>query len=92
MKYKNIKSSVEDSKNIHKNVSLGYFIINKDKTRTFVPYSSQELGEVHTFISPSISRKKHMKWTKTRRWKNKEKAKNSKWNYTPTFGGLNTVT
>ena len=47
---------------------------------------------IHSFISPGISTYRHMKWTKTHNWKDKEKAKKSKWKYHPTFGGLNTVT
>lgn len=85
------RASSEVTSSIHQNVSRGYTQIAPDGTRTFVEYKAEEFSDIHTFITPSIARKKHMKWTKTRRWQDRDKAAKSKWKYTPTFGGLNTV-
>ena len=86
-----IKLAAHVTSSIHENISRGYFKIDPSGERVFVPYQKNEMGEIHSFISPGISRYKHMKWTKTKNWKNKEKAKSSKWKFHPTFGGLNTV-
>lgn len=86
-----IRVSSSTYSSIHKNVSRGYYIINKSGEKTFVPYNKNEVGEIHSFISPQKMRYKHMKWTKTKKWKNKEKAKNSKWICHSVFNGLNTV-
>jgi hypothetical protein len=82
----------ETSSSIHKNVSKGYTQITPTGERVFVPYEDKELAVIHQSISPSQVRYKHMKWTKTKNWKDQAKAKKSKWKYTPTFGGLNTAT
>jgi hypothetical protein len=86
-----IKCNYEVTRSIHENVSGGYYNISTSGEKIFVPYKKNELGEIHRFISPGISRYKHMKWTKTRGWSDKEKAKKSRWKYHPTFGGLNTA-
>lgn len=88
---KPIRMSLEASSSIHDNVSKGYVQITPDGTRTFIPYQRNELGEIHGFISPTISKNKRLKWTKTRDWKDKEKASKSKWKMTAVMGGLNTV-
>lgn len=76
---------------IHENVSRGYYKIDTSGQKIFVPYDRNEMGEIHSFISPRRMQYKHMKWTKTRKWKDKEKAKKSSWKYHPIFSGLNTV-
>lgn len=88
---KPIRMSMEASASIHENVSPGYYNISLSGEKVFVPYNKNELGEIHSFISPGIDKHKRMKWTKTHTWKNQEKAKQSKWHHTTTFGGLNTV-
>lgn len=88
---KSIRMSMEASSSIHANVSQGYYEVSLTGQKVFVPYDKNELGEIHSFISPNINRRKHMKWTKTHEWKNQKKAKKTKWHYHPTFGGLNTV-
>jgi len=88
---KPIRMSMEASSSIHNNVSKGYYNISPTGEKTFVPYVNNEIGEIHTFISPGINRYKRMKWTKTHKWKDKSQAKKSSWKYHPTFGGLNTV-
>jgi hypothetical protein len=89
-KFKYLSVPTEVSASIHKNVSKGYYQIDSNGNRTFVPYDKNEAGEIHSFISPGKMRYRHMKWTKTHDWKDQEKAKKSKWKYTPIFGGLNT--
>lgn len=76
---------------IHENMSRGYYKIDTSGQKVFIPYDRNEMGELHSFISPHRMRYKHMKWTKTRHWKDREKANKSNWKYHPTFGGLNTV-
>lgn len=88
---KSFRVNTEVSASIHENISRGFTQILPDGTRVFVPYQKEEMGEIHSFISPSRSRFKHMKWTKTHEWKDQEKAKKSRWKYTPTFKGLNTI-
>lgn len=88
---KPIKMSMEASSSIHKNVSQGYYQLSPAGEKVFVPYDKNEIGEIHCFISPSINKRKRMKWTKTHKWKDQEKAQKSKWYHHPTFGGLNTV-
>lgn len=88
---KGFRTSLDEHKRIHQNVSLGYTIVKADGTREFVPYDKDELGEIHSFISPSRDRYKRMKWTKTHDWKDQTKAKKSTWKYTPVMRGLNTV-
>ena len=83
--------SLEASSSIHENVSRGYYEISPSGKRIFIPYDKNEMGEIHSFISPRIKRYRHMKWTKTHEWTDKVKAKKSMWKYTPTFGGLNTI-
>lgn len=88
---KPIGLSSEATASIHRNVSQGYYKISTGGEKVFVPYKKDEMGEIHTFISPGRAKYKHMKWTKTHTWSDQEKAKKSHWKYTPTFGGLNTV-
>lgn len=88
---KPIRLATEATSSIHQNVSPGYYNIDSYGIKTFIPYDKDEVGEIHSFISPRINTYRHMKWTKTHHWKDKEKAKKSKWKYHPTFGGLNTV-
>lgn len=88
---KPIRLSSEATASIHQNVSKGYFEVSDNGVKTFVPYDKNEFGEIHGFISPGIAQYKHMKWTKTHNWKDQKKAKASKWKYSPTFRGLNTV-
>jgi len=83
---------VEAIKVIHENVSRGYWKIAPDGTRTWVEYTREESGEMHSFISPRRDWYKRMKYTKTRDWKDKEKAKKARFkNVGVTYGGLNTV-
>ena len=89
---KPIYLSSETTASIHRNVSEGYYEILDSGLKIFIPYTKNEFGEIHEFISLQIQRYKHMKWTKTHEWKNQQKAKKSRWKYHPTFGGLNTVT
>ena len=86
-----IKCNFEITQSIHEHVSRGYYDISSNGEKIFMPYNSNEIGEIHSFISPGRMRYKHMKWTKTRRWEDKEKAIKSRWKYHPTFGGLNTA-
>ena len=65
-----LKSHVTAS--IHENMSRGYYKIETSGQKVFIPYSKNEMGELHSFISPYKMRYKHMKWTKTRKWKNRE--------------------
>jgi len=88
---KPIPISLEASSSIHLNVSKGYYNISSSGHKIFVPYDKNEIGEIHSFISPNLNKYRKMKFIKTRRWKDQESAKKSKWKYTPTFGGLNTV-
>ncbi len=80
----------ETSSSMHQNVSKGYTQISPNGERVFVPYVKQELAVIHSGLTPK-NHYEHMKWTKTRHWKDKTKAKTSKWKYTPTFSGMNTV-
>lgn len=88
---KPIKLAMEATSSIHQNLSHGYFETTPTGEKFYVPYTRQEIGEMHSFISPRINTYKHMKWTKTHRWLDRKKAKASKWKYHPTFGGLNTA-
>ena len=88
---KPIKLSSQATASIHQNVSPGYYEIGPKGEKRFVPYTTNEFGEIHEFISPHLRRYKHMKWTKTHDWKDQKKAKKSRWKYHPTYGGLNTV-
>lgn len=87
---KPIKLNAAVTSSIHENVSQGYVNISPEGERTFVPYNTNEMGEIHSFISPSIRQYRHMKWTKTHDWKDKDKAKKSKWKYTKVHKGMNT--
>jgi hypothetical protein len=88
---KPIRVGMEATASIHQNVSVGYYAVSPTGERTFVPYTPQEKTGIHFFISPGIKRKNHVKWKKTKGWKDRAKAKASQWHYHPTFGGLNTV-
>ena len=86
-----IRLNSHTTSSIHENVSRGYYQIDTSGQKVFVPYDKNEMGKIHSFISPQRMQYKHMKWNKTRKWKDREKAKKSKWKYHPTFGGMNTV-
>jgi len=75
----------------HQNISGGYYEVSPSGTRTYVPYTPLEKSGIHMFISPSIRKANHIRWTKTKGWKDKKAAKASKWKYTSVFGGLNTA-
>jgi len=81
----------EMSASIHREVSRGYTDIAPDGTKTYVPYTKQEFGSIHAAISPYRNALKRIKWTKTHKWKDQEKAKKARLVRHPTFGGLNTV-
>ncbi len=89
LKYFSVPSEVSSS--MHENISRGYYEISPKGERKFVSYDTDEMGKLHSFLSPSRDRYKHMKWTKTHDWKDQKKAKKSHWKETKTFGGLNTV-
>ena len=89
LKYFSVPTAVSSS--IHENVSRGYFEIDSNGNKKFVPYNENELGEIHCFLNPLKNRYTHMKWAKTREWKDKQKAKKSKWKCTKISGGLNTI-
>ena len=89
LKYFSVPTAVSSS--IHENVSRGYFEIDSNGNKKFVPYNENELGEIHCFLNPFKNRYNHMKWTKTHEWKDKQKAKKSTWKYTKVHNGLNTV-
>ena len=88
---KNFKSTSEASSSFHKNISRGYYEINDKGEKVFVPYDKNEMGELHSLLSPGKEHYKHMKWTKTHDWKDQKKAKKSRWKKTKIMGGLNTV-
>lgn len=87
---KPIRLASQATSSIHQQVSRGYTQTDPNGISTFVPYTSNEMGEIHSFISPARSKYKHMKWAKTHKWKDQVKAKQSIWKFTPTFGGYNT--
>jgi hypothetical protein len=89
LKYFSVPTPVSAS--IHENVSRGYFQTDENGNKKFVPYTEEEFGEIHSFLNPMKNRFNHMKWTKTRDWKDKKKAEKSKWKYTKVGGGLNTI-
>jgi len=88
---KDFKSTSEVSSSFHTNISRGYWKTDEKGKRTFVSYDTNEMGELHSFLSPGKDHYKHMKWNKTKDWKDKEKAKKSKWKKTEITGGLNTI-
>ena len=88
---KPISLAPEVTSSIHNNVSQGYVQISPNGERKFVPYTAQETGEIHGFISPQLRVYNHMKWTKTKKWKDKQAAKNSKWKRNVTYDGYNKV-
>lgn len=89
--YKDFKSTSAVSSSFHQNASEGYFQIDNDGSRKFVPYDKNEMGKIHGLLSPGKNHYNHMKWTKTHEWKDQEKAKKSRWKKTRIAGGLNTV-
>lgn len=89
--HKEFKSTSAVSSSFHQNVSDGYVQIDEDGSRKFIPYDKNDMGHIHSLLSPGGNRYKHMKWTKTHEWKDQEKAKKSRWKRTPVMGGLNTV-
>jgi len=88
---KNFSVPSEVSSSMHENISRGYYQIDPKGGRTYVPYTTDEMGELHSFLSPNRDKYKNMKWNKTKDWKDKEKAKKSRWKETKIVGGLNTV-
>jgi hypothetical protein len=88
---KNFKAPSEVSASFHANISRGYYSVDEKGNKTFIPYDTNEMGELHSFLSPGKDHYKHMKWNKTKDWKDKEKAKKSKWTKTEISGGLNTI-
>lgn len=87
----NFRSTSEASSSFHQNISRGYYQVNEDGTKLFVPYDRDEMGKLHGLLSPGKSHYKHMKWTKTHEWKDQEKAKKSRWKEVKILNGLNTV-
>lgn len=75
----------------HQNISGGYYEISPKGERIYIPYTPIEKSGIHMFINPSIRKTNHMRWKKTKRWKDQKAAKASKWKCTPVFGGLNTA-
>ena len=75
---------------VHQNISGGYYEVSPKGEKTYVPYTALEKSGIHYFISPSIRKANHIRWTKTNKWKDRKAAKASKWRCTPIFGGLNT--
>jgi hypothetical protein len=76
---------------IHQNISGGYWDISSSGKKTYMPYTPIEKARIHTFISPGICRMNHVRWNKTKTWKDQAAAKKSKWKYHPTFRGLTTT-
>lgn len=88
---KNFRAPSEVSASFHQNISRGYYQVDEQGNKTFVPYNKNEMGELHSLLSPGKDHYKHMKWTKTHRWNDKEKAKKSRWKKTKIMGGMNTA-
>ena len=87
---KPIRLASEVTESLHREVSRGYYETTPEGEKKWVSYTRNELGEIHSFISPGRVRYKRMKWTKTKDWKDKAKAKKAHFKYHPTYGGLNT--
>jgi hypothetical protein len=72
-------------------MSRGYYQIDEQGNKTFVAYDKNEMGELHSLLSPGKDHYRHMRWTKTRDWKDRDKAKKSRWKKTKIMGGQNTA-
>jgi hypothetical protein len=88
---KHFRSTSEASSSLHQNISRGYYEIDEQGNKVFVAYDRDEMGQLHSLLSPGKDHYKHMKWTKTHDWKDRVKAKKSRWKKTKVMGGMNTA-
>jgi hypothetical protein len=79
------------NKNIHVNVSRGYWQIDKKGKRKWIEYTSVEFGKIHSDISSSRDDFKKMLWFKGNKLKDPSKVKKAKYKKTLIFGGMNTT-